>query len=296
MQLGEGDIFWHNIGKIQDQLLLNDHDFSNLLEIDLSEYKNLHNSKKMLSIEKVYPLAERLNFHLEDLFDLNFQLKIEQKTSGLLPRYDYAKHSNTLPILSLINYIESEKGMRAKVNILRKFQLSENFLSDPTNKTNVFLVADISEYISKTFMFTDSDFIKMGRTTPAIHTSSFLKNELTGHETVQSMYSHFFDTCTNLFDKNSNYAIENFTQDTLTISATPKKEILEELEIDSSLFGNKFSSLNRAGIISSMTKFAYFNSAPIKKTACLYNGSFRDEYLLDLSAFKEKTQKLKLLH
>lgn len=288
MPLNEGQIFWRNIEKVKDSQLLDDVQFAKELQMDIKDYLKIRGTAELLPLDVAFIFAEKFNFHFEDLFKKDFKLKAGSSTTALLDRYNHANYSHTKPIMSIMHYLEQVRGSRAKVNVLRKFQLSEEFLQNDTHKANIFLISDIATYIQSTFKFSDNDFVLMGQTTPFVTDNAFLKNKLTGHDSVQEMFSYFFEECTHLFDKNCNYALEVMNDEYAIIAAIPKKAVMEELQVNPIQFGSNPSSLSRAGIISSMTMFQYNMNAPVTRISSMYHGDKCDRYLLDLTVFKKK--------
>jgi len=283
--LNERQIFWLNLEKIKDSLLFDEEQFSKYLGLSLTTYKNSLDEKAFLPLTCVFELAEKLNFHFEDLLNVNFKIKAQQN-SDLLERYSHATYSHTKSIINIINYLEIRRGARAKINLLRKFQLSEEFISNPQNKANIYLISDIVEYLKKTYRFSNEEFMAMGQRTPHATDNSFLKSKLLGHSSVQSMYAQFFDECTHIFDQNCTYKIDSMNQNYAVVSSVPKKEVLEELEIQLSEFGTDAMAITRCGVISSMTWFQYGRNIPLRRISSTYDGAKIDKYLLDFSPFK----------
>ena len=295
MPLNDSQIFWLNLEKIKDDLLISDAQFAQELQMSLKDYLKIRGTSKLLPLDIAFEYAEKRNFHFEDLFKIDFKLKLDSTSCALLDRYTYANYSQIKPVMSIVDYLEQIRGPRAKTNLLRKFQLSEDFLMDDANKANIFLVSDIASYMKSAFNFTDNEFILMGQRTPYVTGNNFLKTKLTNHSSAQSIFANFFEECTQLFDKNSTYRVDKMTDEFAIIDAIPKRSVIEELQISPSEFGNDQASLSRAGIISSMTVFQYNLNTPIKKISSLYHGDKYDRYLLDLSVFKKTKPTLRII-
>lgn len=283
--LNECQVFWRNLETIKDSLLLDDEKFSQYLGLSYKTYKKALESKVYLPLSCVFELAERLNFHLEDLIDINFKLKTSLQNTNLLERYSHATYSHTKSIINLINYLENCRGIRAKINLLRKFQLSEEFITNPQNKANIFLISDIVEYLKNTYRFSNEEFMAMGQRTPHASDNSFLKSKLLGHTSVQNMYAQFFDDCTHIFDQNCTYRLDSMNENYAIVASIPKKEVLEELGIKLSEFGTDAMAITRCGVISSMTWFQYGRNIPLRRISSTYDGDKYDRYLLDFASF-----------
>jgi hypothetical protein len=289
--LNENQVFWLNLEKIKDSLLLDDQEFSKSLGLPYENYIKSKGKSEFLPVDCVFEFAEKLNFHFEDLLSIDFKIKLPNSNIQLLDRYAHATYSHTKPIINIVNYLETVRGHRAKINLLRKFQLSEEFIIDENHKTNIFLITDIVEHLKHTYRFGDKEFLAMGQRTPFVTENNFLKEKLTGHESVQHMFSRFFEECTHVFDKNCTYRLDSLTNEYAIVAAIPKKEVLEELEIRPHQFASANTALTRCGVISSMTWFQFRQHAPTRRIASIYNGDKYDRYLFELGPFKSKLRR-----
>ena len=289
--LNEGQIFWNNMERIKDSLLLNDQEFASSLGLSTVDYSKFKNTSKLLPLNCVFEFAEKMNFHFADLMEKDFQLQsIKNLNSGsdrIPDRYNCATYSEIQPIRNIISYLEIVRGLRAKTNLIRKFQLTENFFNNENQKTNIFLISDIVKYLSQTYRFSDAEFLAMGQRTPFVVKGNFLESKLSNQKTVEEVVSAFFEECTHLFDKNYHYKISSMRNGQAIIEAAPIKHVLEELKIDSSNFGNEEACLTRMGVISSMTHYKFKKNVPITRLSSLQKGDKSNRYLLDLNSFKK---------
>lgn len=287
--LNENQIFWSNLEKLKDSLLLDDLEFAGTLGLSYEEYLKCRKNAYFLPLNCVFEFAEKMNFHFEDLLKEEFKLNIE-KSSGhviLSDRYTYATYSEIQPLRNIISYLEMVRGMRAKINLIRKFNLTEDFFNNEQQRVNIHLISDIVRHLSLTYKFTDKEFKAMGHQTPFVVKSDFLKNKLTVPKNVEDVVSTFFEECTHLFDMNYHYKINSMVDNHVIIDATPRKHVLDELKIDRSEFGNREACYTRMGVISSMTYFKYGLNAPITQIASLQNGDTANRYLMDMTPFKK---------
>lgn len=287
--LDENQIFWLNLEAIKDSLLLDDKEFSKTLGLSYSKYSKSKDAGNFLPMNCVFEFAEKMNFHFEDLLKDNFKLKIATPEVHLLDRYSHATYSHTKPIINIVNYLELVRGARAKTNLLRKFQLSEEFIVNEKHKANIFLITDIVEHLKKTYRFSNQEFLAMGQRTPFVTENNFLREKLTNHSTVQKMFALFFEECTHVFDKNCTYRLDSLTNEYAIVAAIPKKEVLEELQIKAPQFASDQTAITRYGVISSMTWFQYQQNAPVRRISSIYDGDKYDRYLFDLTPFKSKS-------
>jgi hypothetical protein len=287
--LAENKNFWDNLSKIQNALLSSDEDFSQFLDVNHDYFIQQRNTLSFLPLGCVFELAERLNFHFEDLLKDNFSTKaIINNLCGNISideKYSVATYSTTRPIMNIINYLELVRGERAKISLLRKFQISESFLSNPNQKTNIHLISDAVKYLAKTYQLTHEDFIAMGRMAPLSITDNTLKNNLANKKNIYDLIDYFVNDCALLFDKNFTYRITSMQRNYAVIEATTNKNVLEELRLTPTEFGNEEVCLTRMGVLSSITQFKYGQYTQVSKIDSIYTGAKSHRYLIDLSPF-----------
>jgi hypothetical protein len=286
----ENKNFWLNLEKIQNALLKTDEEFSAYLGIEHKLFLKQKTTNSFLPLNCIFECAENLNFHFEDLLNDGFNtLPILNKIRGkhaLLERYSIATYSTTVPTGNALNYLQQTRGERAKISLLRKFQLTEEFITNEKSKVNAHLLADIVQYLGKAHQFTNSDLIQVGRMTPLTITNHNFRNALKNQKNIYNLVDFFVNDCAHFFDKNFTYKITNLDQNYATIEATPNHYVLDELGISSNSLGNEEACFTRMGVLSSMTWFKYKTNAKIKKISSLYQGDAANRYLMDISSFK----------
>lgn len=282
-------IFWMNLEKIRDGLLHSDEEFAKYMGVSLSQYQKCRNNFSYLPMPAVFEMAEKLNFHFVDLMSPDFKLNHAPfaPSQALPEKYTVAAYSKMTPTKNIINYLELTRGTRAKTNLIRKFQLNEDYVQQEDNKTNIHMISDVVKYLAETYHFTEEEFISMGKRTPYSFTGSLLKDKLTDHQDIYGVLEAFFEECTEIFDKNCTYRISDIVNDFAIIEALPNKDVLEELKIRPAQFGNEEVCLTKMGCISSMTWFKYRRYARMEKLTSAYDGDTTNKYLMDLSPFKK---------
>jgi hypothetical protein len=286
----ERQLFWQNIERIREGLLLSDIEFAQFLGVSHSVFVKCRSNLAFLPLSCVYELAEKLNFHFTDLLKPDFTLLNTWDNQGEAPlpdRYIKAAYSKVAPTKNIVNYLELTRGPRAKTNLIRKFQLSEEFIQNENNNANVLLMSDVTKYLAETYRFTDQEFIAMGQRTPfSIKNQEFI-DKLTNQKDVYDLLDIFFDECTHVFDKNCTYRISDIVNDFAIIEVLPHKNVLSELGVNNSQFGNEEVCLTRMGCISSLTYFKYKRFARMEKLTSVYDGAETNKYLFDLAPFKK---------
>lgn len=289
MQNGENIIFWNNLEKIKNLLQFDDVDFSKSMGIHFEEYDNLKASSKTLPVDCLFELAEKMNFHLEDLllkddFSLNYNPHAQVP---LLERYRPAPHSQTRAIINILDYLERVRGTRAKINLIRKFQLSEDYIKNEHNQANVLLISDIVKYLAVKHNFTKADFVGIGRRMPFLTNNKILKEKLADKRNAHEILDCFVYECTKLFDTNCTYKISELNSNYAVINVEPNKNVLEELQIPFEKFGNEELCLTKMGNFSSTMYYKYGKNAQIKKISSIHDGQKTNKYLLNLEPFKK---------
>lgn len=286
----ENKIFWINLEKIQNALLLSDHDFSKYLGLAHVHFIKQKKSLGFLPLNCIFECAEKLNFHFEDLLQENFSVKsILGKLQGnyaLLEKYSVATYSKTRHLANVVKYLERSRGEREKINFLRKFQLTEDFISSGNNSVNILLTTDIMQYLTSTYQFTNSEFIKIGQMTPFTNMNSDVKSALVQKKNIDDTLEYFFAELGQRFDKNFTYQIAKIENDYAIVEAKPNKHVIEELEINPNQFGSEAACLTRMGLISSITWFKYKQFAPPEKISSVYKGDSSNFYSFNISSFR----------
>lgn len=244
-----------------------------------------------LPVDCIYQLSEKLNFHFEDLMTPDFKLLHDPARSGnQLPipeKYTIASYSKLTPTTNIIAYLEKTRGPQAKINLLRKFQLSEDYFLNEQNRTNIHLISDVVKYLAGTYQFSENEFINMGKQTPFSATGKIISQKMAGQTKINDIVEFFFTECGPLFDKNCDYRITDIVNDFAIMEAIPNKDVMEELKIKPHEFGNETVCLTKLGCISSFSWFNFKRYARVEKLTSVYEGDATNKYLIDLAPFKK---------
>ena len=219
-------------------------------------------------------------------FSVQAILKHSQGDFELLERYSVANYSKTRQTVNVLDYITRTRGERAKINLLRKFQLSEDFILNGHHNVNALLLTDITKYLADTYHLPNSEFLEIGRMTPFTSMNNDLQLELINKNNIYEILDYFFAELAQRFDKNFTYKIIKVLNDYAIIEAQPNKPVIEELEITPYQFGNEQTCMTRMGVISSITWFKFKQFANIEKMASVYQGDTTNLYKFDISPFK----------
>lgn len=282
--------FWKNISLVQEALLLDDEAFALFIGLDHLEFIKCKN-RFVLPLVNLIELEDRLDFDYRKLFseqiDVDQLINAQVATEQLSDRYSVATYSRTAPIRNILDYLKETKGIRSKIDLLKRFNLSPAFFKDENQTTNIHLISDIVQYLKFYQDLKDQEFIAMGRRTPFTLKSNVLEEKLIGKKNVQETLECFFQECTHNFDRNYIYTLQKLEKDYALIDASPRREVMEELEVDESEFGNETACLTRMGVISSVTWYKHKEFATLTKIDSIYKGGKSNRYLMDLTPFNK---------
>ncbi len=284
--LNESKIFWDNLERIKDYKLIDDEKLCALLGMSLPEFRRFKKVRAFLPLDAIYQLAENYNFHFEDLLNSNFVLK--EDALPLMEKYRKASYSGVLPLRNIVNYVEVNKGLRAKTNLLRKFQLTDDFFMTDGYKTNIHLITDMNQFLGRTYNLKQEDFINMGRRSPFLLGASKLGQKLSQQKTILETVTYFIEECTKLFDHNNKYTVESIRNGFVTIADTPHNDVLIELGIRRHQFSNPETCFTKMGVISSLSYFKQKKHAPISKISSILQGDPANRYVIDLNGLNFK--------
>lgn len=287
MQSLDAISFWKNLNHLQRVLLLSNDEFLKNVGIDSSDFEKLYLRKELLPLEIVFKLSEKFNFYAFDLFNEDFVYE-DKKQFELLEKYRKAQYSKIRPILNILDFLRIKRGDRAVVNLMRKFQLREEFLKNPDNQANIFLITDVVSYLKDTFAFSDYEFYQMGLRTPFVDYSGAIVSEISKAPTMKEAYTYFVEELSKKFDLNFKYSISKLSDSEMIIDSTPNLDVLRELNVSNSQFGSEAVCLTRMGVISSISMINHKNPAKVEKIQSIYNGGSFNRYRVEFL----NTQKL----
>jgi hypothetical protein len=282
--------FWFNLNKIQAVLLKSDKEFAAYLGINYSQFSKKKATNDWLPLNAVFECAEKLNFHFNDLLQKNFSVdailgQVQGKTS-LLDKYTIAPYSKTRQTVNVLNYLTQTRGERAKINLLRKFQLTDNYIHNINHDVNIHLFMDIVKYVGETHGLSQDEFFQIGRMTPFTSMNIDIQQELKDKKNCREMMEFIFsDSNTKRFDRNFLYKIESLNEEYAIIEAKPSKTVMEELGVRPREFGSEDVCLTRMGVFSSLPWFKYKHYGQVTKISSIYAGDNTNFYKMDLSRF-----------
>jgi hypothetical protein len=237
---------------------------------------------KLLDLSCIGELSEKINVHLEDLFSNNFKLNASFVNDiykmNLDSRYTIATNSKTRPIANILSYLEQKVHHRAKLNVFRKFQITEDFILNEENSTNILLITDILNYLKREYQLTEDHFISIGQMTHRLSFNKVLDDQLSKFHTLKDTFVFFIEECSTKFDTNCEYKILENNKDKIQIRSTPRKEVLEELSIKPENFGNQIVSYSKMGVISSVSHYNFKMNLPAKLIKSVNEGGNYDLY------------------
>lgn len=293
-EVTEANIFWGNLERVRNTLLLNEFEFAEYLDVSEEFYKTRRKRQHFLPVYCLHQLASVYGFLFEDLlksdFDVSSIINIDNSSNTLGERYSYATFSTTIPILNIINYIESEKGISVKVDVFKRFGLSSTFFNDPTLKTNLHLISDINFYLKTYHGLQDMEFRLMGEQFVKTMSRTKLETPFKEARTLQEIISIFIEDISVQLDQNYHYQISKLTEDFAVIDSIPRKRLIEELGVPADLISNEVTCLTKMGLMASVTSLYNGTKAKVTKIDSLFSGGSSNKYLIDFSTCNSKQQ------
>jgi hypothetical protein len=285
-----GQIFWTNIGIIRAALLLEENSFASYLGIGFHEFIKHKTKKEFLPFHSIITLGLRLSFDYNELFKENFDINkiLDPLSSGkrLSERYTQGTYTRPIVILNTLRHIEFIQGVRAKAELLNGFNLDLYQLMRTDTRVNIHLNKDILSFLRARYKLDLNFFLQMGRTVAGRMTDSPMAEDIKTQKNIEQMLELFILEYISEFDENFHYTIKSLSSDFAVVEAVPRKNVLEELEILPTHFGNDPADFNRMGIFSSISFFNYGQFAEIKRISDLLIGDKSSQYLIDLRPFK----------
>lgn len=293
-EMTEVHIFWENLEKVRNTLLLNEFEFAEHLDLSGEFYKATRKRQHFLPLSCLVELASIYGFSPEDLltsdFDLSTIIDIDNSRNTLGERYSYATFSTTIPILNIINYIEFKKGISVKVDVFKRFGLSPSCFYDSTLKTNLHLISDINFYLKSYHGLQDIEFRLMGEQFVKIMRRTKLEAPFKEARTLQDIMSIFIEVISGQLDQNYHYQIQKMTKDFAILDTVPRKRLIEELGVPADRISNEVTCLTKMGLMASVTSLYNGTKAKITKIDSLFSGGTSNKYLIDFSSCNSKLQ------
>jgi hypothetical protein len=293
MQECEKKNFWRNLDLIKDHLLFDEDQFAIYLGVSSSYLRKKKMSNSLLDLICVVELTEKINVHLEDLFKSDFKLNSSFVNNiykmNLDARYNIATHSKTRSIANILSYLEKNVGLRAKFNVLRKFQITEDFINNDSSNVNVMLITDIINYLKYSYEMDDGHFYAMGQMTSKVSQNKFIKDQLIGLRSVTETFDFFVEMFAAKFDTNNTYRLLKNNSNSIVLEARPNKGVIEELGVTPETFGNESVCASKMGVLSTITDYKFGVCLPVKKLSSIYRGDRSDIFEFNPALIKQLT-------
>ena len=286
----EVQIFWQNLDSVRRALCLKETEFAKHLDISWEFYRTSRKRQCFLPISCLSELASLYRFSPADLvktdFDLSSIIDFDNRHNTLGERYSYATFSTSIPILNIINYLESKKGISLKVDVFKRFGLSPSFFSDSSFKTNLHLISDISFYLKTYHGLQDREFRLMGEEFVKTMRGTKLRAPFKAARSLQEIMSIFIEEISCQLDQNYHYRIQHMTKDFAIIDSVPRQRLIDELGVPADRISNEVTCLTKMGLMASITSLYNGRKAKITKVESLFSGGTSNKYLIDFTPCK----------
>ena len=288
---------WDTIHRIEQTLGLFDQDLSDKLQLTHKELAKIRETKKEVSADKIFSLAERLDISFNSIVNgkIDYQALAQHyfgNKSFVPERYAsgdaFSRRRSTLFIL---NYIEKNFGWKERLYVLRNFQLNESIFSNPDLPISFLFASDLCEYLRR-YKLDRTSMIQIGvqsyRTV-----AGPLKAELANCTNVSEIYERM---CGELiqkhFEKNFQYRVLKMNDGNCTISVRPNQMLTDLLETRS--VSNPGTELTRLGITVALPTILGLPVAEVKQTASIHDGAKEIRYEIDFTEANVMLKKIRM--
>jgi len=272
------------LGRIRVTLNLSHFHWSEILELTKSQYNKIYSGTKHIPLHSVLEISERYNLSLELIMENKVDyFAVAAFASGNLnyihDKYKISAHSRNRTAIILLDYLERRRGWRARADVLRSFQLSEQAFSDSDGNINILFYDELMTYVSNRFHFQKETFWEMG-----IHSIVFNKNTPLGREfsrvkNPSMIYERMFGDLLILYEKNCNYKITTLSDTQCVVECYSKADVAEALKLKN--LGNPSICNWKAGIFMSAPGYLNLPFASAKEVACVHEDSACCRFIIE---------------
>ena len=279
--------------RVQSTLCLSDPDFSNYLEVNPQQFETIKAGMKSIPLLAFAKLAERLNLNLEDLYHgrvdyPSLGVRFRTEPQHLPEKYSAGAGSRFATVINILDYVEEKYGWHKRIETLRHFQMSEDFLSAPERPVNFRFMTHLLTYLDAHVM-PETEFFRIGQNTLKILDKSNLLKPSGNPSSVPSSipssikdaYEFFFKDTIRFIDCNYIYTLEKLTRSSCVVSLKPNPAVSEPMEWKAP--GSFGTCIYRAGSLSIVPRYLGKSAAHVLKTKCVHQGETSCEYHLTFS-------------
>jgi hypothetical protein len=248
-------IFWKQIQSLSSVLGLNDQAMASMMCLTEHDFVKYKTKKIPVPINCSINLCDRLGITLEKLLSgkVDF-MRLRESFYGMsnsLPvRYDFGKFSKVRTVMNILDYIERYHGQEVKAHLLKCLQVSSEFLANPENNMNIFVMKDICNFLEKKMGYDHSDFVSLGYWSYFTHKDSNLGQKLASHRGYEELFDATCNEYCKEFDDNFNYDLIRTTDNSVTLRIS-ETQMATEL-IGAKTFIDKPMNTVRNAVIASL--------------------------------------------
>ncbi|MBX2986964.1 MAG: hypothetical protein KF802_03615 [Bdellovibrionaceae bacterium] len=178
-------------------------------------------------------------------------------------------HGRSRTTITSLEYLEGQFGWRLKDDLLRRFGVGAAALQDAFAPISIRLITQICDHLHKR-LFREQDFFAMGAYSYEGNRHSVVAQSLRDVESLEELYTRFFNEVIWLFERNCHYHYEQLSprQGLLTSKTIP--DVAQALEVRH--VGSEQICHLKAGMWASLPAYIGLPMAKVTRLSCEHRG------------------------
>ncbi|MGK5085056.1 hypothetical protein WDW37_17340 [Bdellovibrionota bacterium FG-1] len=275
---------WQTLNRIQETLSLSDSAMADLMRLTSRDFTNLKTRNVEPLIRSTMALAEVINVGFDSLVTNAIDyVALSRQFFGnecyIPEKYVYGASSKRRSVVNLLDYVEQRLGWERRLQILRRFQMTEAMFTDPDAPINLRLSVDIGSWVLKQYR-NEQLLVEMGRNAVNTHRNSPMGIELQKARNLRELFEMMCEFVLEKYiEKNFKWSIRFHDATTCSIDGVPDRELIPV--IGANYINSRVGCLVRTGFMASIPGYLNFPTIEVKKTKCVSAGDGLCRFELD---------------
>lgn len=286
---------WDTLYRIQATLNLPDQEMADFMRLTRRDFSHLKSRKKEPSVGSIMAFAELINVGFESILinDIDYIALSKQFLGNVFyvpEKYTVGANSRRRTVINLLDYIEKRLGWEQRLQVLRRFQMTEAMFSDPNAEINLRLSVDICSWVLS--YYRDETLIhEMGCNAVNTHRRTLMGQELSRAKNLREIFEMMCDFILEKYiERNFKWRIRFQDSMTCIMEGVPNQDLVPI--IGESYVNSRIGCLVRGGFIASIPCYLDFPAVEIKKSKCVAQGDGLCRFELDFLPVVRKKQHL----
>lgn len=282
---------WETVERIRRSLQLSHGAIASLLQMSPRLYWKYRRRKRPPSLHSFTDFALALRLSVDSVYAGNIdfrslRLHFRGKRDYLPERYQCAAFSRRRTSVYLLDYIERFHGWRARDAILRRFQLTEELLSDPDGSINIRFLTDLCKYLRETGV-PDHEFVRMGSYSVITNRNTPLGKLFASFRHPYVAYERLFSGLIGqYYDENFQYRLLRMNSSECLMEARQNQDVASALGLKA--LGSRQTCDARLGAMLSLPGYLSLPYSKARKLACQHEGDSTCRYFVDFSEARRR--------